>query len=143
MRKFFITLVLLLLVVSGIVSQPVDNVKFYEKYGLNEKQIEEIIKIKQETNRKIQEAKIELKIQKALLEKLLFADKVNMNKVEKLLKESLEWKLQIELSEITSRVKIREIMGADNWKKMMRDLKRRKEKNKEKRQREKKPKDKD
>ena len=43
-------------------------------------------------DKKIKEAKLELSIQKAVLEKLLFEEKVDMAKVEKILKE-LKWKI--------------------------------------------------
>ena len=127
MRKLFITLIIIPIVSMGIISQQNNNVDFLKKLDLTDQQIEEIKDIQSDMDRKIEEARIELKIQKAMLEKLLFADKVDMDKVEKILKDSLEWQMQIELSEITKRIKTKEIMGAEKWEKFMSFLRKRRD----------------
>jgi len=45
-----------------------------------------------------------------------------MKEVERILKESLEWKLKSELAEIRRRVEIRKILGEARWEKFLRIL---------------------
>ncbi|MCG8568804.1 MAG: hypothetical protein MJB14_01570 [Spirochaetes bacterium] len=127
MNKKQIILILLLLLSFQLFSQN-KKANILENLGLTEDQIEQVESIEHEMNRKIEEAKIELKIQKALLERELFNEKVDMKKVEKILKETLTYQMQIELADITKRVKIREIMGTENWKKLMEYFNRQKQK---------------
>ena len=127
MNKKQIILILLLLLSFQLFSQN-KKANILENLGLTEDQIEQVESIEHEMNRKIEEAKIELKIKKALLERELFNEKVDMKKVEKILKETLTYQMQIELADITKRVKIREIMGTENWKKLMEYFNRQKQK---------------
>jgi hypothetical protein len=49
-----------------------------------------------------------------------------MRQVEKLLRDSMEWKVKIELAEINKRVELRKILGEEKWKKLVNYLERKK-----------------
>ncbi len=112
--------ILLLLIVGVASAQPIDNSEILEKFGLNDREIEQVMAIQQETERTIQEARVELNLLKAQLEKLLFSIEVDMNQVEKLLRQSIEWKLKSELAEIRRRVELRKLFGEERWAKFLR-----------------------
>lgn len=93
-----------------------------KEIGLKQNQINKIMKIMEETARIKREAQIELNLRKAQLEKLLFPIDVDMEAVERVLRESLEWKYKADLAEIKARVEIRKIMGEEKWNRYLREL---------------------
>jgi hypothetical protein len=109
------TAAFLLIVVSVASAQPIDSAEILGKFGLNDEEIERVMAIQRETERTIQEARVELNLLKAQLEKLLFDIEVDMNRVEKLLRQSIEWKLKSELAEIRRRVELRKLFGEERW----------------------------
>ncbi|HUV08609.1 MAG TPA: hypothetical protein VMX75_12815, partial [Spirochaetia bacterium] len=56
----------------------------------------------------------------------------DMQEVERLLRQSLEWKMKAELAEIRRRVEIRKIFGEQRWEKFILALKHRRENREEK-----------
>jgi len=111
-RKIYCFFVLLLLV-SSVYSQGFGNPEILKKFGLSEDVIEQIAAIHMKYQQEIQEAEIELKVYRAQLEKLLFKRDVDLIKVEKLLKESMEWKLKVEMARIKQRTEVRLLMDEE------------------------------
>jgi hypothetical protein len=102
----------------------VDSPEVLKKFGLDDQEIERIMQIQAEADRTIGEARVELNLLKAQLEKLLFDVNVEMREVEKLLRDSMEWKIKAELAEIRRRVELRKIFGEERWPKFLRALRR-------------------
>jgi hypothetical protein len=99
----------------NISAQDQEANRVLSKLGLSEDQIEKVFEIRTQTERVVRESQIELNILKAQLQKQLFKVNPDMNHVEKILRESMEWKLKIELSQIKARVAIRKLVGEEKW----------------------------
>ena len=124
----------LFFLISSIYAQEFNNINVLKKIGLTDETIEKVIEINNRTQEEIKEAGLELNIFKAQLEKLLFSRDVNLEKVEKLLKDSLEWKLKSEMARIKKRVMIRKLMDEEQWLKLLQIIKAAEMKAKENRQ---------
>ncbi len=124
MKKLALIAAFLLLVVCVTAAQPIDNTEIFKKFGLNDEEIERVMATQMETERIIREARVELNLLKAQLEKLLFDIDVDMNSVERLLRQSIDWKLKSELAEIKRRVELRKLFGEERWAKFLRARKR-------------------
>jgi hypothetical protein len=120
MKKLTLTAIFLLFVVCVTAAQPIDNTEILKRFGLNDEEIERVMAIQIETERIIQEARVELNLLKAQLEKLLFDIDVDINSVERLLRQSIDWKLKSELAEIKRRVELRKLFGEERWAKFLR-----------------------
>ena len=92
---------------------PLDNEAFVNRAKLTPHEVEQIKAITKETEKIRREAKAELDFYKAQLNKLMIKDSVNLNEVEKVLNDSLEWKLKMEFSSIKQFVTIKELLGAE------------------------------
>jgi hypothetical protein len=121
MRCFFAA-VLLALPATLICAQRFDNPQIYERLELSPSQIERIEEVQRREDRVVREAQAELNIYKAQLEKLLLASDVDMRQVEQILRDTMEWKLRSELSEIRRRVEVRQILGEEKWEEFLRML---------------------
>ncbi len=115
---------LLLLLAGGIgFSQVDDYQRLYKFLELSEEEIEWFADFQTEIDLSKREAQLELNLVRAQLEKLLFPVNVNMKEVEKLLRSSVEWRLQIELEEIRWRVESRKKLGEEKYQKLLRFMK--------------------
>lgn len=81
---------------------------------------EQIVALIQDTEMAIKEANVELNYYKAQLERLLFQKDPDMDEVEQILKSSLEWRLQVELSRIKQRVELRKLLGDNLYSEFLR-----------------------
>ncbi len=124
MKKPTLIAAFLLLAVCVTAAQPIDNTEILKRFGMNDEEIERVMAIQMDTERIIQEARVELNLLKAQLEKLLFDIDVDMNSVERLLRQSIDWKLKAELAEIKRRVELRKLFGEERWAKFLRARKR-------------------
>lgn len=120
MKKIWFVSLLLCMIASGAFAQAIDSPQILRELGLTEEEITQVMKIQRETQKVQIEAQIELNLYKAQLEKILFYTDVDMKEVEKILKDSMEWKLRFELAEIRRRVEVRKIMGEERWEKFLR-----------------------
>jgi hypothetical protein len=115
---------LLLLLAGGIgFSQVDDYQRLYRFLELSEEEIEWFADFQTEIDLSKREAQLELNLVRAQLEKLLFPVNANMREVEKLLRSSVEWRLQIELAEIRWRVESRKKLGEEKYQKLLRFMK--------------------
>jgi hypothetical protein len=120
-RLFFIPFIILCMSAFAF-AQDFDNPQIFIELGLTNEELSMVMEIHDEARKQIREAQIELNLYKAQLEKLLFPPEINMKEVERILKESLEWKLKSELAEIRRRVEIRKVLGEARWEKLLRIL---------------------
>ena len=128
MKKILLILGFIVIFISGSFAQGFDNPQALRWLGLKEDEISRIMEIQQDAERIRKEAVLELNLYKAQLEKLLYSANVDMKEVEKILRESLEWKMQIELATIKSRVEVRRILGEERWTKLLKAMQEKKRK---------------
>jgi hypothetical protein len=93
-----------------------------ERMGANEEQIETVVEIFEETEREIQEARLEIEILKAQLRKLLFQEAVNMREVERLLRDSLDWELKERMAQIRRQVELRKVLADRMYARLMKRM---------------------
>lgn len=87
--------------------------------GLSDPEIAKIKEIYGKYDKEKKLAIAELNIYKAKIEKELLAENVNITEIEKLLRESHEWKIKAEMAEIKIRVETKKLLGEDKWQKMV------------------------
>ena len=98
------------------------NPQIMDRLDLTEEQKQEIAEIDSREDQIIRESQVELNIYKAQLQKLLLGPDPNMREVERILKETTEWKLKSELAEIRRRVEIRKVMGEEKWSQFLQSM---------------------
>ncbi len=126
MKKYMIFILLLLaLSLNADRMFKADDLK---KLGLTEDEIAKIEEINSRYNKEKLQIYAELNLYKAKVEKELLAAEVNLNEVEKILKESLEWKLKAEMVEIKKRLEMKKLVGDEKWQKITAWFKERREK---------------
>ena len=119
--KRFALLLVLLAIAGGLGSAQVPDIEqILKRVDLTEEEVEWFTAFQSEIDRQKKEAQIELNIAKAQLEKLLFPVDVDMKAVEKLLRSTIEWRLQLELTEIRWRVEVRKKLGDEKFEKLLR-----------------------
>lgn len=84
---------------------------YLTRLGVANAEISRIIDIQMQTRTQVRRAQLELNVLKAQLDQALFPVNVDMNKVQRLLEQSLNWKMKAELARIRERVEIRKILG--------------------------------
>jgi len=114
--------VFIIFVFSGIclIAQDIPEEEFLKRLDMDEASFDRLIELNRETQQQAQAAAVEQKILQAQLEKLLLDEDPDMRKVEQLLRESLEWKLKVELARIGRSVEMRKILGEDRWLRFLR-----------------------
>ena len=122
MKRVVLMLSLVCLASTTTFAQSFDNPQALERLGLTEDQIGRIEEVAAREDRVVREAQVELNLYRAQLEKLLLDPDVNMREVERILKETTEWKLKSELANMRRRVEIRKIMGEEKWEEFLRLL---------------------
>lgn len=120
MKKSIFIFMILIITATAVFAQNIFDPRLLTQIGLSAEEIEEIQEIQYQAEKKIREANVEMNILKAQLEKLLLDEKPNMQKVRKTIEETLQWRIQTEIANVESRIRIREKMGSENWDKMLR-----------------------
>lgn len=115
-----ICLFLLYATSSLLWGQTFGNEQLLKRLDLTDDQIASVLAIEEEFRLLKQEAQVEQNYYKAQLERLLFRADPDMDKVEEVLRNSLEWKLRESLADITRRTDIRRIVGEEAWARMVR-----------------------
>ena len=91
------------------------NIQVLKKLGFTNSEIKGLIKIQEDAQRVIMNARAELDIYKAELKKLLLSPNVNMKDVEKILKKSMNWELKLRMAQIKEQVDSRKLVGEKKW----------------------------
>ncbi len=133
MKKIAISMIILIAVAGMAFSQDIGrntflqeeyNLRVLKKLGFTDSKIKGLVKIQQESQQVILNAKAEMDIYKAELKKLLLSPNVNMKDVEKLLRKSMEWELKIRVAQIKRQVDSRKLVGERKWVQLVRYLQR-------------------
>ncbi|MGC9313299.1 MAG: hypothetical protein ACP5IA_11460 [Sediminispirochaetaceae bacterium] len=91
-----------------------------KRLDIEEAEYDRILEINRSTQMTAQEAAAEQKILQARLEKLMLDPDPDMREIEELLRESLEWKLKMEMARIKQSIETRKILGEDRWLRFLR-----------------------
>ncbi len=133
MKKIAISMIILIAVAGMAFSQDMGrntflqeeyNSKMLKKLGFTDHEIKGLVRIQQEGQQVILNAKAEMDIYKAELKKLLLSPDVNMKDVEKLLRKSMEWELKIRVVQIKRQVDSRKLIGERKWVQLVKYLQR-------------------
>lgn len=114
-RRIMLILITLILCTAVLTAQGFDESALYERLGVEEEELERIRETGYEGAELTREAEVEQKLIQARMEKLLLSPNPDMDAVEALLRESLEWKLKVELARIERSVEVRRILGEERW----------------------------
>jgi Spy/CpxP family protein refolding chaperone len=98
-----------------------------ERLGIPQEDIERIEEIRYDAQKTVRAAQAELEIYRARLKKLLLDAQADLREVEALLREAMSWELKIRLTQIEQELKIRRLLGEENWDKLVRALRARKQ----------------
>jgi Spy/CpxP family protein refolding chaperone len=98
-----------------------------ERLGIPQEDIERIEEIRYDAQKTVRAAQAELEIYRARLKKLLLDAQADLREVEALLREAMSWELKIRLTQIEQELKIRRLLGDENWDKLVRALRARKQ----------------
>lgn len=90
-----------------------------QRLGISEEKIQSFRRITEETVEKVRTAEAEVEIAKAQLKRMLIDSRVDLTEVEKLLRQAMEWELQIRLAQITREVKTRQLLGERQYRLLM------------------------
>ena len=125
MKRLMLFLVMGLLAVGFSYAQDWDNPELLERLDLDEQQVEKIREIFEETEKEIRQARVEIDVLRAQLRKLLFEEQVNMQEVERMLRQSLEWELKQRMAQIRRQVELRELLGDAKYARMSQAIEKR------------------
>jgi hypothetical protein len=114
-RRITLILIAVMLCTAALSAQGFDETALYERLGVEDDEIERIRETGYEAAELTREAGVEQKLIQARMEKLLLSPNPDMAAVEALLRESLEWKLKVELAKIERSVEVRRILGEERW----------------------------
>lgn len=117
MKRTLSFLLAFFLITAGLYAFPYSADKLKEA-GLNDQEIKKVEEIYLKYQNEKKKATAELNIIKAKIDKELIADNVNMTEVEKLMRESLEWKLKIEMANIQKRIELKKLLGENRLQKL-------------------------
>jgi Spy/CpxP family protein refolding chaperone len=98
-----------------------------ERLGIPQEDIERIEEIRYDAQKTVRAAQAELEIYRARLKKLLLDAQADLREVEALLREAMSWELKIRLTQIEQELQIRRLLGEENWDKLVRALRARKQ----------------
>jgi hypothetical protein len=120
MMKRLVMMFLTALFSTVLWSQSLYSEAFLKKMNLDDAKVAAVLALEQDFNELKHESQVEQNFYKAQLERMLLKDDPNMDQVEQVLRDSMEWKLKETLAEIENRIKIRKIVGEETWSKMLR-----------------------
>jgi peptidoglycan hydrolase CwlO-like protein len=121
-RSMFLSIILFAAAALAFGQQRLENAEFLKSIGLSGDDIKKVQDIRLQTSRDKQQAQAELNVYKAQLEKLMLSADPDMKEVERILRDSMEWKLKAELADIKGRVATRKAVGEEAWQKIVRAL---------------------
>ncbi len=115
---------ILLLAATIISAQDFLTEEIMTEIGMNQVQIRTVLKLQLETQQRMQIANAELGVLKAQLTRELVNNNPDMSKVEKIIGNTLKYRLQNEMDTIKLRVRLKEEVGEENWRKILLERKR-------------------
>ncbi len=112
------SVILCLGVVTAVSAQANLNALRQLDFSLDE--LEQMEEIQEMTIEIAQPAQAQINVIKQKLTRLLLRSEVNLEEVERLLRQSLQWELKVRMAEITRQIEIRRIVGDQRWAAMLR-----------------------
>lgn len=119
MKKLLFILIILMLTAFVVSAQDILTERIMTQIGMSQEQITMVLRLQQEAQQRMQIANAELGVLKAQLTRELVNEHPDMNKVEKILEETLKYRLQNEMDTIKLRVRLKEEVGEENWRKIL------------------------
>jgi len=122
MKKILFSFYLFILISTVVTAQ--NNEDFFanflrpqliERLNLTEPEIEKINEIVTERQSILREAQLELNIYKAELERILFDVDPDLSLIRENIEQAMVWKIEVELANISIRIKLRKILGEQRW----------------------------
>jgi len=96
-----------------------DGGKAARELDLKAKELDQIERILDADEEAISKARAEVQILQARIARLLLEKEPPMDKVRALVKESLDWELQVRMAQIERQIAIRKVVGEERWGKVM------------------------
>jgi hypothetical protein len=119
MKKILLTVLIATVVVGMAAAQDYgrffENQKVRDQLSLTDKEIQDLTSIWDSNEKAMQVARADREVKASELKRLLLEDKVDMNKIQKALRDGMELEYQMRLLEIQSFVKAKEILGEKRW----------------------------
>ena len=113
--RTFVTAILLLGLAGAVGAQEVPGPQVLERLGLSRQEREQVVRLAREHGEVIQRSRAELDVIKAQLRRLLFDRDVNMEEVQRLLRQSLEWEYRERLAQIELQVRLRKLVSEEQY----------------------------
>jgi len=120
MKRVVAFCIVIVVVSMAVWAQNFPEEALLKRLDIEEAEYDKILEINRSTQMTAQAAAAEQKILQARLEKLMLNPDPDMGEIEALLRESLEWKLKMELAHIKRSIEIRKILGEDQWLRFLR-----------------------
>ena len=119
------TLVLLLTISMFAIAQDQSSTSdLANRLGVSEDDLEIIERFQREKNRIVIPARAQIQVLQADLTHLLTLERTDLSEVESLLRQSLEYELQIRMAEIRLQLSVRDSLGRQKWTRLMQTINR-------------------
>lgn len=118
-RKCFIAVVFILFG-SLLWGQSFSNQQLLKLADLTDNEIKKVMELSRENELVKHKAAVEQNFYKAQLERLLLKSDPDMEQVEEVVRNSMEWKLTETMGDISLRVEIRKLIGEEKWVRLLR-----------------------
>jgi hypothetical protein len=119
MKRMIIAAVLLTGLAAAAMAQDIDrffdNAKVRKELNLTDKEVLDLQKVWDDSQKSIQVANADRDVKASELKRLLLESPVNMNAVQKSLRDAMDIEYKIRLAQIERVVKAREILGEKRW----------------------------
>lgn len=120
LKKTVVLCIVIAVAATVVWAQNFQEETLLRRLDIDEAEYDRILEINRSTQMTAQEAAAEQKILQARLEKLMLDPDPDMREIEELLRESLEWKLKMEMARIKQSIEMRKILGEDRWLRFLR-----------------------
>ena len=119
MKKLLFILLILLLTATTVIAEDFPTEEIMTEIGMSQAQIKHVLNMQLEIQLSMQMANAELGILRAQLTKELINPNPDMGKIEEIIGNTLEYRIQNEMGSIQLRVRTRELVGEANWREML------------------------
>jgi len=123
MKRSIIFILMACFAATFVYSQDYTSQRVIRFLELTDSEVEELEELQIERENIVKEAQMEQNLIKAQLEKLLFPPDADIRAIEQKMKESLEWRLKMEIANIKMRVEARKLLGEARWRRLLQSQK--------------------
>ena len=120
MKKILASVLVLLFCTGITAAQDFQDEEILKQMGVSRATMDQLRELNLKAMETVRLAGAEQKILQARLERMLLNRDPDMNQVEALLRESLEWKLKVEMRNIERTMAMRRLLGEDQWMQFLR-----------------------